>query len=135
MQLIAKSAATAAVVVSGALPHGSIGSHAGRHMTTTIVNDAKRTSRTASSCIGTAWCHARPPEDTSGKDPMTAEGRNRSRCPISAGVLEPFASRRLLAVGPIFFVEHDAEFEECYAAQWPRLVAALAHAVPEGDYP
>jgi DNA-directed RNA polymerase specialized sigma24 family protein len=32
-------------------------------------------------------------------------------------------------------VEHDAEFEEFYATQWSRLVAALAHAVPEGDDP
>jgi len=32
-------------------------------------------------------------------------------------------------------VEHDAEFEEFYATQWSRLVAALGHAVPEGDDP
>ena len=29
----------------------------------------------------------------------------------------------------------DADFEEFYRAQWPRLVAALAHAIPDGDDP
>ena len=30
---------------------------------------------------------------------------------------------------------HDADFTEFYASHWPRLVAALAHAVPEGADP
>jgi RNA polymerase sigma-70 factor, ECF subfamily len=32
-------------------------------------------------------------------------------------------------------VRRDADFAGFYATQWPRLVAALAHAVPEGEDP
>ncbi len=32
-------------------------------------------------------------------------------------------------------MDRDADFERFYAAQWPKLVAALAHAIPAGDDP
>jgi DNA-directed RNA polymerase specialized sigma24 family protein len=41
----------------------------------------------------------------------------------------------LLGVGPISLVGHDVGFEEFYATQWSRLVAALAHVLPDGDDP
>ena len=84
-------------------------------------------------------------EDRARKDPLHERGigtRRRSVYQNAATVSEKkygyrnrFASERLLGVGPTSLVEQDADFEEFYATQWSRLVAALAHAVPDGDDP
>jgi RNA polymerase sigma factor (sigma-70 family) len=84
-------------------------------------------------------------EDRERKDPLHERGigtRRRSVYQNVATVSEKkygywnrFGSERLLGVGPTSLVEQDADFEEFYATQWSRLVAALAHAVPDGDDP